>query len=50
MVAIGAREPAWTRPEPGTAAGDVRWVIVTLVAFAVITTVHALLGYWPFPQ
>ena len=49
MVAIGAREPAWTRPEPG-AAGDVRWVIVTLVVFAVITTVHTLLGYWPFPQ
>jgi uncharacterized membrane protein len=50
MVAINAREPAWTRPAPGTTAGDVRWVIVTLVVFAVIATIHTLLGYWPFPR
>ena len=31
-------------------AGDVRLVVITLVVFAVIATVHTWLGYWPFPQ
>jgi uncharacterized membrane protein len=50
ILLINAREPVWVRPAAGTVAGDVRLVIVTLVAFALITTVHAWLGYWPFPQ
>ena len=50
MALISAREPAWVRPAPGTTAGTVRWVVITLVVFAVITTVHTWLGYWPFPQ
>ena len=50
MLLINAREPAWVRPAPGTTAGDVRWVVITLVVFAVIATVHTWLGYWPFPQ
>ena len=50
MALISARAPAWVRPDPGTTAGTVRWVVITLVVFAVITAVHSWLGYWPFPQ
>jgi uncharacterized membrane protein len=50
MALISAREPAWTRPAPGTTAGDVRWVVITIVVFAVITAIHTWLGHWPFPQ
>lgn len=50
IALINAREPVWTRPAPGTAAGDLRWAAVTLVVFAAIITVHTWLGYWPFPQ
>ncbi len=50
MLLINAREPAWTAPAPGPASADIRLVLITIVAFAVIATIHTLLGYWPFPQ
>ena len=50
MALINAREPAWVRPAPGTVAGDVRLVVITLVVFAVIVAVHTWLGYPPFPR
>ena len=50
MAAINAREPAWVRPAPGPVAGDIRLLVITVVAFAVITAIHTWLGYWPFPQ
>lgn len=50
MVLINAREPNWVRPEPGTTAGTVRSVVIAIIIFAVITTIHTWLGYWPFPQ
>jgi uncharacterized membrane protein len=50
MALISAREPAWVRPATGTVAGDVRWVVITLVVFGVIVAVHAWLGYPPFPH
>ena len=49
MLLINAREPVWIRPAPGPASGDVRLVLVSLVVFAGIVTVHTWLGYWPFP-
>ncbi len=49
MLLINSREPVWVRPAPGTIAGDVRFVVITLVVFAVIAAVHTWLGYWPFP-
>jgi uncharacterized membrane protein len=49
IMLIGAREPNWVRPTGGTVAGDVRWVVISAVVFAVIVTVHTLLGYPPFP-
>jgi uncharacterized membrane protein len=50
ILLIDAREPAWVRPTGGTLAGDVRLVVVGAVIFAVIVTVHTLLGYPPFPR
>jgi uncharacterized membrane protein len=49
IMLIDAREPNWVRPTGGTVAGDVRWVVISAVIFAVIVTVHTLLGYPPFP-
>jgi uncharacterized membrane protein len=49
MLIINAREPAWIRPAPGPASGDLRLVLVSLAVFAVIVTIHTWLGYWPFP-
>ncbi len=48
MAAINARDGAWVRPEPGTRAGDIRLVVITVVLFAVIVAVHTWLGYPPF--
>lgn len=50
MALINAAEPVWVRPAPGTTAGTVRWVIISIVVFAVIVGIHSWLGYWPFPQ
>lgn len=41
-----------TEPEPpfeeGTAAGDIKLLVITLVLYAVISGVHTWLGYLPF--
>jgi uncharacterized membrane protein len=50
IALIDAQDPAWTRPEPGTTAGDIRLVVIAAVIYAVIAAIHAWLGYWPFPQ
>jgi len=49
MLTINAAEGPWQRPEPGPVSGDIRLVVITLVAYAVIAAIHAWLGYWPFP-
>jgi hypothetical protein len=50
MAVINAREPAWARPAPGPASGDLRLLLITAVIYAVIAAIHTWLGYWPFPQ
>jgi uncharacterized membrane protein len=50
MVLINANAGPWQRPAPGSAAGDLRLVLITLAVFAVITMIHTWLGYWPFPR
>jgi len=50
MAVIKAQEPDWERPTPGTLVGDLRLVVITIVAFAIITAVHTWLGVWPFPR
>ncbi|MEM8657432.1 MAG: NnrU family protein [Pseudomonadota bacterium] len=48
MWRINAAEPAWERPAPGPASGDVRLLVITLVIYAVIAALHTWLGPWPF--
>lgn len=50
MAIINVREPHWERPAPGSFAGDLRLLAITLALFAVITAIHAWLGVWPFPR
>jgi hypothetical protein len=47
---INAQDGPWQRPEPGPIRGDVRLIVVSLVAFGVIAAIHTWLGYYPFPQ
>ncbi|MEM8789832.1 MAG: NnrU family protein [Pseudomonadota bacterium] len=49
IAVINRAEGAWIRPEPGPAAGDLRWLGISAGVFAVIGTAHWLLGVWPFP-
>jgi hypothetical protein len=49
MVVINATQGPWQRPAPGPIGGDVRLVLGSLVAFAVIAAIHTWLGYYPFP-
>ncbi|MGI9391548.1 MAG: NnrU family protein [Boseongicola sp.] len=48
MPLINTSEPNYTPSEPGTAAGDIKLGIITLVIFAAIAGVHTWLGYFPF--
>ena len=45
---INSREGPWVRPEPGPASGDVRWILIHLVVFAVIAGIHIWIGPSPF--
>jgi len=47
MVLINRAGP-WVRPAPGTAAGDVKLAVITVVVYAVIAGAHYLLGPSPF--
>lgn len=48
ILLINRAEPKWVKPKPGTAAGDLRHVLISAVAFAVIVGLHMLLGPKPF--
>ena len=48
-MAFARRKPA-TVPPAGSLAGDIRFVVISLVVFAVIVAIHTWLGYPPFPQ
>lgn len=48
MVLINRAEGAWLRPEAGPPAGDIRLVVITIIMFTVIASIHILLGYNPF--
>lgn len=49
MVVINAKDGPWPRPEPGPIGGDVRLLVISLVAFGVIAAIHTWLGVYPFP-
>ena len=48
MALINRAEPDYTPFDGGTAKGDVRLVIISLVVYAVFAGIHTLLGYNPF--
>ncbi len=45
---INATAGAWNRPEPGPVSGDLRLLTISFGIFAVIATIHVLLGHSPF--
>ena len=50
MVLLNATTP---RPEPytgGSTKGTIRLLVISLILYAVITSIHAWLGVWPFPR
>ena len=49
VILINRAVPVWDRPQPGEAKKDVLLVVITLVAYGVMTAIHAWLGVWPFP-
>jgi uncharacterized membrane protein len=49
MVLINRAEPKWKPPPRGNAAGDLRLVAISAVAFVVIVGLHMWLGPTPFP-
>ena len=49
IFATNARDGAWVKPAPAPRKKDVILVGITVVAFAVITVIHGLIGPSPFP-
>ncbi len=48
IMLINRADPSFTPYEGGSAAGDIRLGIITLVVFAVFAGIHTWLGYYPF--
>lgn len=48
IIAINRAEPQYAPYEGGSAAGDIRLGVISLVVFAVIAGIHTWLGYNPF--
>ncbi|MFP7569868.1 NnrU family protein [Marivita sp. S2033] len=48
VIVINRAEPVWDRPPPGDAKKDVLLVVITIVAYVVISLIHLWLGVSPF--
>lgn len=48
VILINRAEPVWDRPAPGAAKKDILLVVITVVAFAVVSLIHLWLGVSPF--
>ncbi len=48
IVTINRAEPIWTPWQGGSAMGDLRLAVISVVVFGVIAWVHTWLGYYPF--
>lgn len=49
MVVINRAEPEWRRPTAGSAAGDLRLLLIGVVVYGLIGWVHGMVGPSPFP-
>ena len=48
LILINRQEPEWQRPVAGPLRNDLIYAVAALGVFAVITSIHARLGVWPF--
>ncbi len=48
MLLINMQEGKWQRPEAGPVSGDIKWLVISAVVFAVITGLHIWIGPSPF--
>jgi uncharacterized membrane protein len=48
VIVINRAGPWIDRPKPGDAKGDIKLVVITLVAYGAISGIHVWLGVWPF--
>lgn len=48
MILINRAVPDWQPPEPGTAKGDAKLLVITLILYGIIAGIHTWLGYFPF--
>lgn len=48
MLLINIQDGKWERPAPGPASGDVKWLVISAVVFAVISGIHIWIGPSPF--
>ena len=50
MIVISRSDPDWTPPprEKQSLAGDIRWVVISVVVFVVIVLIHGWIGPSPF--
>ena len=48
MLLISLQDGKWQKPEPGPVAGDVKWLVISAVVFAVIAGIHIWIGPSPF--
>ena len=48
MVLINRAEPDYTPYDGGSAAGDIRLAVITIVIYGIIAGIHTWLGYFPF--
>lgn len=45
---INAQEGPWTRPERGSVGTEIRLLVIAIVIFAIVASVHVWFGVWPF--
>jgi len=48
MVLINMAEGKWDKPVAGPASADIKWLVISVVVFAVISGVHIWIGPSPF--
>jgi uncharacterized membrane protein len=50
VILINRAEPSWTAPAPAGRPTYIRLAVISFVMLALIATIHAWLGVWPFPS
>lgn len=48
MLVINLTDGPWQRPPPGALKGDIKNLVITVILFGIITSIHVWLGHSPF--